>query len=149
MLAIILLTCCLLPAYHALRLATTMSLKPQVGTANLDWSALGFEYRQTHSFVQLDYKGESSLSSLRLCIVCHHLPSPIDGQWGGIEIKTDPYLRLHIGATSLHYGQACFEGLKAFHCKDGAVRMFRPEENARRLERSCQRLVFRIYCLPK
>lgn len=61
-----------------------------------------------------------------------------------MEIKTDPYLRLHIGATSLHYGQACFEGLKAFHCKDGAVRMFRPLENARRLERSCQRYAIRV-----
>jgi hypothetical protein len=47
--------------------------------------------------------------------------------------ETDPYIKVHIGATSLHYGQACFEGLKAFHCKDGKVRIFRPDQNALRI----------------
>jgi branched-chain amino acid aminotransferase len=65
----------------------------------------------------------------------------IDNQWGNIEVKTDPYLRLHIGATSLHYGQACFEGMKAFHNKDGDVKIFRPDENAKRIEQSCSRLM--------
>jgi len=37
-----------------------------------------------------------------------------------------------MGATALHYGQACFEGLKAFHQKDGSVQVFRPDENAKR-----------------
>jgi hypothetical protein len=47
---------------HALRLAPSMMSggavsTSTVGTANLEWSSLGFEYRQTNSFVQLDYKG--------------------------------------------------------------------------------------------
>lgn len=38
-----------------------------------------------------------------------------------------------MGATALHYGQACFEGLKAFAHQDGSVHVFRPDENAKRL----------------
>jgi branched-chain amino acid aminotransferase, group II len=44
-----------------------------------------------------------------------------------------------MGATSLHYGQACFEGLKAFAHQDGSVHIFRPQENAKRLQSSCER----------
>lgn len=43
-----------------------------------------------------------------------------------------PYINIHIGATALHYGQACFEGLKAFAHEDGSVYMFRPDENSKR-----------------
>ena len=44
----------------------------------------------------------------------------------------EPYINLHIGATALHYGQACFEGLKAFAHEDDTVHIFRPDENAKR-----------------
>lgn len=94
----------------------------KVGTENLDWPNLGFEYRQTRSFVQCEYK---------------------DGKWGKLRLETDPYIKVHIGGTALHYGQACFEGLKAFQCKDKAVRIFRPHENAARIARSCERV-----CMP-
>ena len=43
----------------------------------------------------------------------------------------------------MHYGQACFEGLKVFHCRDGSVRAFRPLENAERMARSAARI-----CMP-
>jgi len=91
------------------------------GAANLDWQNLGFEYRQTKSFAKCTYK---------------------NGQWGEIEIVSgEPYVPIHIGATALHYGQACFEGLKAFHCRDNSVKIFRPQENARRMEESCRRIL--------
>lgn len=48
---------------------------------------------------------------------------------------------MHIAATALHYGQACFEGLKAFRGKDGRIRLFRPHENAKRMQASADRLV--------
>lgn len=48
---------------------------------------------------------------------------------------------MHIGATALHYGQACFEGLKAFCHADGDVYLFRPDENAARMQSSCRRIV--------
>lgn len=90
-----------------------------VGEANLDWANIGFEYRQTNSFVQCTFK---------------------DGKWGEIETRVEPYINLHIGATSLHYGQACFEGMKAFQGADGKVRIFRPQENAKRMTASCNRI---------
>ncbi|MDR1781060.1 MAG: branched-chain amino acid aminotransferase, partial [Tannerella sp.] len=45
-------------------------------------------------------------------------------------------INLHIAATCLHYGQEAFEGLKAFMGKDGKVRVFRMDENAKRLQAS-------------
>ena len=41
----------------------------------------------------------------------------------------------------MHYGQACFEGLKAFHHEDGDVYCFRPDENAARMQSSCRRIM--------
>jgi len=52
-----------------------------------------------------------------------------------------PYINVHIGATALHYGQACFEGLKAFAHEDDDVYIFRPDENAKRLRASCERIM--------
>ena len=43
-----------------------------------------------------------------------------------------------MAATCLHYGQEAFEGMKAFRGKDGKVRLFRAEENAKRMRRSCE-----------
>jgi branched-chain amino acid aminotransferase len=49
-----------------------------------------------------------------------------------------------MGATALHYGQACFEGLKAFTHEDGSVHVFRPDENAKRLKSSCERTLMPV-----
>jgi branched-chain amino acid aminotransferase len=43
-----------------------------------------------------------------------------------------------MAATALHYGQECFEGMKVFRGKDGKIRSFRWEENAKRMQRSCE-----------
>ena len=48
---------------------------------------------------------------------------------------------MHIGASCLHYGQECFEGMKAFRQKDGKIVVFRPEENAKRMARTAERCV--------
>jgi branched-chain amino acid aminotransferase len=93
-----------------------------VGSRNLDWPNLGFEYRDTNCFVEVEYK---------------------DGAWGPVKTHTNPYLPIHIGATALHYGQSCFEGLKAFQCQDGSVKVFRGDENVKRIARSCERI-----CMP-
>ena len=102
------------------RLSTTQ--EQLVGTAGLDWTNLGFEYSQTANFIQIEYK---------------------DGEWGEIKKQEDPFVKIHIGATALHYGQACFEGLKAFQCKDKSVKIFRPDMNAKRIADSCKRV-----CMP-
>jgi len=51
---------------------------------------------------------------------------------------------LHPASTVLHYGAEIFEGMKAYRAADGTIRMFRPMENVRRMNRSAQRL-----CLPE
>ena len=43
---------------------------------------------------------------------------------------------MHMAATCLHYGQEAFEGLKAFRGIDGKIRIFRLEENAKRMQNS-------------
>lgn len=54
----------------------------------------------------------------------------------------EPYapFQLDPAAMVLHYGQAIFEGLKAYHQADGSIAMFRPEANARRFNNSAKRL---------
>lgn len=53
-----------------------------------------------------------------------------------------PYqpITLDPSATILHYGQTVFEGMKAYLSKDGVVRLFRPEQNMKRMNISCDRL---------
>lgn len=80
---------------------------------NIDWESLPFGYMPT------DYN-----------VRCHYH----DGKWGEIEVCSDVYITMHIAATCLHYGQEAFEGLKAYRCPDGKVRVFRMEENAKRLQ---------------
>lgn len=38
----------------------------------------------------------------------------------------------------IYYITQCFEGMKAYYCVDGKVKMFRPMENMRRLSRSAE-----------
>ncbi|MCD8297092.1 MAG: branched-chain amino acid aminotransferase [Prevotella sp.] len=84
---------------------------------NLNWSELSFGYMQTDYNVRCYYR---------------------DGKWGEIEICSDEYLKMHMAATCLHYGQEAFEGLKAYRCPDGKVRVFRMDENAARLQSTCR-----------
>jgi branched-chain amino acid aminotransferase len=86
---------------------------------NLDWGGLGFLYRKTNAVVCSRYK---------------------DGQWSEPELVGDFNFNINAFAGVFHYGNSCFEGLKAFRGKDGKVRLFRPDENARRLKRSADRL---------
>ncbi len=88
-------------------------------TANLDWKNLGFQYLPTRGHVQCDYA---------------------NGAWGKPVFKAEPTINLHIAANALHYGQAIFEGLKAFRAADGSVGIFRPDRNAGRMRLSAERL---------
>ena len=82
---------------------------------NLDWANLSFGYMKTDYNVRCTYK---------------------DGAWGEIEVTDSEYINMHMAATCLHYGQEIFEGLKAFKGKDGRIRIFRLDENAKRIQRS-------------
>ena len=61
-----------------------------------------------------------------------------NGKWGELEVSSSETINLHMAATCLHYGQEAFEGLKAFRGKDGKIRIFRLEENAARMQRTCE-----------
>jgi branched-chain amino acid aminotransferase len=61
-----------------------------------------------------------------------------DGKWGELEISSKDHIDIHIAATCLHYGQQAFEGMKAFMGKDGKIRLFRWQENAKRMIRSAE-----------
>jgi branched-chain amino acid aminotransferase len=61
-----------------------------------------------------------------------------DGKWGKLEVSSSEYIDIHMAATGLHYGQEAFEGLKAYMGKDGKIRLFRWEENAKRMSASAE-----------
>lgn len=81
----------------------------------MDWKNLGFGFHKTNVNARCYFK---------------------DGKWGKIEYTDSQDLTLPIATTALHYGQQAFEGLKAFKGKDDKVRIFRIEENAKRLQQS-------------
>ena len=87
---------------------------------DIDWKSLTFGYLRTDYNVRCYYR---------------------DGKWGEVEVCSDEYLKLHMAATCLHYGQEAFEGLKAYRCPDGKVRVFRVEENAARLQSTARGIV--------
>ena len=65
-----------------------------------------------------------------------------DAGQGWHDAQLVPYspLSMDPAIMVLHYGQAIFEGLKAYRQPDGSIATFRPEENARRFQRSARRL---------
>lgn len=62
------------------------------------------------------------------------------GMWSGPKIRPFGPLQLSPSITSLQYGISVFEGMKAHRLPSGEVALFRPRENARRLNRSAARL---------
>lgn len=84
---------------------------------DIDWKHLPFGYYPTDYNVRCYFR---------------------DGKWGEIEVSQSDKIELHMAATSLHYGQELFEGLKAFRGKDGKIRVFRLEDNGTRLQDSAK-----------
>ena len=64
-----------------------------------------------------------------------------NGSWG--EGRIEPYgsLSQGLGLHALHYGQAVFEGQKAYRQKDNSIAIFRPEKNLKRLNISAKRML--------
>jgi branched-chain amino acid aminotransferase len=87
--------------------------------ANIDWSKLTFSYTKTNTILKTTFK---------------------DGAWTPVESFNEDDIKISSFAGALHYAIECFEGLKAFRGKDGRIRLFRPEENAKRLIRSAKYL---------
>ena len=89
---------------------------------DIDWAKLGFGFSDVNCHIRYVWK---------------------DGAWGEPQMVKDPVITMHIGASCLHYGQECFEGLKVFRQKNGRVVAFRPEANAERMQRTAVRT-----CMP-
>ncbi|HBS85725.1 MAG: branched chain amino acid aminotransferase [Bacteroidetes bacterium GWF2_38_335] len=87
---------------------------------NIDWKSLPFGYMKTDYNVRCYYR---------------------NGKWGSLEVSSSEHVDLHIAATALHYGQEAFEGMKAFRGKDGKIRLFRWEENSKRMQSSARGLL--------
>ncbi|MCC8034679.1 MAG: branched-chain amino acid aminotransferase [Rikenellaceae bacterium] len=87
---------------------------------NIDWENLGFGYIRTDCNVRTYWR---------------------DGKWEPLTVTGDENINMHMASTCLHYGQEAFEGLKAFRGADGKIRIFRADENAKRMIRSAQYLM--------
>lgn len=89
-------------------------------TVDIDWGKLGFSYMKT------DFSYVSKWSN---------------GQWDEGKLVEENTLTISQSSTALHYGQQCFEGLKAYRTKEGKIQLFRPDRNAARLNDSCRRIL--------
>lgn len=85
----------------------------------VNWSQLGFNYQKT------DFRYMSKWK---------------DGEWDKGELVTENTITVSEGSTTFHYGQQCFEGLKAYQTKDGKINIFRVNMNAKRFQKSCKRI---------
>lgn len=86
----------------------------------IDWKNIGFQYRKTDFRFVARYE---------------------DGKWNKGELIQDHQVHLHEGSSSLHYAQQCFEGLKAYSSPSGKTLLFRPLENAKRMQSTARRLL--------
>ena len=86
---------------------------------DLDWKNLSFEYIKTNCNIRYQFA---------------------NGAWGEMQKSVSDHIDMHMAATCLHYGQECFEGLKAFRGKDEKVRIFRWQKNAKRINDSAKEI---------
>ncbi|EQB4897639.1 branched-chain amino acid aminotransferase [Enterococcus faecalis] len=86
---------------------------------NLYWKNIGFSYR-----------------NLPFRYIAHFK----DGKWGNGKLTGDNKLHISESSPALNYGQQGFEGLKAYRTKEGSIQLFRPDQNAIRLQKTARRL---------
>ncbi len=89
-----------------------------------DDSKLGFGQIFTDHMFNMDYTPESG--------------------WHGARIEPYRPIVMDPATMVLHYGQAIFEGLKAYRTSSGKIQLFRPDRNIARLNRSAQ-----LVCIPQ
>lgn len=86
----------------------------------IDFKNLGFEYTKTN-YCYISYFKE--------------------GNWDKGKLVKEDKITIPLTSTALHYAQQGFEGLKAYRWKDGSIHMFRIDENAKRLQSTCRRML--------
>lgn len=90
---------------------------------SVDFDNLGFGNIFSDHMLSIDYK---------------------DSKWGDPSITPFGEISFLPSLSTLHYGQAVFEGMKAFKTKDGKINLFRPQRHHERLNKSSKRL-----CIPE
>lgn len=90
----------------------------------IDFYDLKFEFKRTKTMYENDYK---------------------DGKWASGKLIPFGKIEISPGACVLNYGQGIFEGMKALKTKEGEIVLFRPIENAKRFNRSADRLLMPNY----
>jgi len=88
--------------------------------SDIDWDNLDFSYRNLPYRIHIDFQ---------------------NGEWQKPKVVEEETFLIHESAVVLHYSQTLFEGLKAYRTKDGSINLFRPYENAKRLNRSAEQLL--------
>ena len=94
----------------------------------IDWKNIGFGYLKTDYNIRCYYK---------------------DGAWSELEVSDSEMVTMHMAATSIHYGQESFEGLKAFRGQDNKIRIFRMDENAKRMQDSSHGTMMAVLPIEK
>lgn len=90
----------------------------------IQWNDLGFSYIDTGKSFRAYFK---------------------DGQWSEGQIESSKYISISEASPVFHYGQSCFEGLKAYRTQNGDIQLFRPDKNADRMIDSAERLLMEPY----
>lgn len=89
-------------------------------SVTMDWENLGFAYHK-----------------LPFRYIAHFK----DGMWQEGRLSEDSTLHISESSPALHYGQQAFEGMKAYRTKTGSIQLFRPDQNAKRLQDTADRLL--------
>ena len=95
---------------------------------------------------RLKAKPDESCLGLGTLFTDHMLNMDYHPDKGWHNARIEPYAPLSMDPSTmvLHYGQAVFEGLKAYRTKSGNIQLFRPQANFKRLNRSCH-----LLCIPE
>jgi branched-chain amino acid aminotransferase len=101
----------------ALDIQVTKAMKSRLN--EIDFDNLSFGKHFTDHMLEVDY---------------------MDGEWKKVVIRPYQHLSLSPALAAIHYGQAIFEGIKAYKDRDGHPFIFRPFDNFRRFNISAERM---------
>src|SRR5579863_3412983 len=87
--------------------------------SEVDFDNLPFGKHFTDHMLEVDYAG---------------------GEWKKVVIRPFQHLSLSPALAAIHYGQAIFEGIKAYKDREGHPFIFRPYDNFRRMNSSAERM---------